>query len=106
MKKQLFPKEIIEQWPEIFNDIDVKAVPIEYLDSMRIIFKDGNVWYFKLTAKAKKESVDDIRENLEELIDTYRSNIEHIDFRLDVDKVKRDVVKKTNGFMKKSKFKK
>lgn len=105
MKKQSLPKDIVDQWPEIFNEIDVKAVPLEYLDSMRIIFKDGKIWLFRLKNKSKITETDEFKENLETLIDTYRENIEHIDFRLDVEKVKKDVVKKTNSFMKAKKKK-
>ena len=105
MKKQSLPKDIVDQWPEIFNEIDVKAVPLEYLDSMRIIFKDGKIWLFRLKNKSKITETDEFKENLETLIDTYRENIEHIDFRLDVDKVKKDIVKKTNSFMKAKKKK-
>jgi hypothetical protein len=105
VKKQSLPKDIVDQWPEIFNEIDVKAVPLEYLDSMRIIFKDGKIWLFRLKNKSKIVETDDFKENLETLIDTYRENIEHIDFRLDVDKVKKDIVKKTNSFMKAKKKK-
>lgn len=105
MKKQSLPKDIVDQWPEIFNEIDVKAVPLEYLDSMRIIFKDGKIWLFRLKNKSKIVETDEFKENLETLIDTYRENIEHIDFRLDVDRVKKDVVKKTNSFMKAKKKK-
>jgi hypothetical protein len=105
VKKQSLPKDIVDQWPEIFNEIDVKAVPLEYLDSMRIIFKDGKIWLFRLKNKSKTVETDEFKENLETLIDTYRENIEHIDFRLDVDKVKKDIVKKTNNFMKAKKKK-
>jgi hypothetical protein len=105
VKKQSLPKDIVDQWPEIFNEIDVKAVPLEYLDSMRIIFKDGKIWLFRLKNKSKITETDEFKENLETLIDTYRENIEHIDFRLDVEKVKKDVVKKTNSFMKAKKKK-
>jgi len=106
VKKRSLPKEIVEQWPEIFRDIDVKAVPIEYLDSMRIHFEDGNIWYFRITSQVRKEGIDELKTNLEELIETYKDTIEHIDFRLDVAKFKKDIVKKTNSFLKKTKSKK
>jgi hypothetical protein len=105
VKKQSLPKDIVDQWPEIFNEIDVKAVPLEYLDSMRIIFKDGKIWLFRLKNKSKIVETEEFKENLEALIETYRENIEHIDFRLDVNKVKKDIVKKTTSFMKTKKKK-
>jgi hypothetical protein len=107
MAKQQLPKEVIEQWPEIFQYIDVKAIPIEYLDSMRITFSNGRVWVLKLSSSAKAiTDIDDLKSSLEEMVEHYKSDIENIDFRLDVEKVKKDVVKKTNNFLKKAKTKK
>ena len=103
MNKKSLPKEVVEHWPEVFQDITVKAIPLEYLESMKIIFNDGNSWFFKIPAKSRKENIELVQENLEEIINTYRDNIEHIDFRLDIKKVKRDIVKKTNSFLKNKK---
>jgi hypothetical protein len=103
VNKKPLPKEVVEHWPEVFQDIDVKAIPLEYLESMRIIFSDGNSWFFKIPAKSRKDDIESVQENLEEIIETYRDTIEHIDFRLDIKKVKKDIVKKTNSFLKNKK---
>lgn len=103
MKKKSLPKDVVEQWPEVFSEVDVKAVPLEYLHSMRIIFVDGKVWDLNIASHTRAHGVDNLEEHLEELIETYEDSIEHIDFRLDVDKVKKDVIKKTRSFLKKPK---
>lgn len=105
MKKKTLPRDVIDQWPEVFSDVDVKAVPLTYLHSMRIIFKDGKVWDINIANHARAHGVVDLESHLEELISTYESQIEHIDFRLDVDRVKKDVMKKTKSFLKKPKKK-
>lgn len=105
MKKKSLPKDVVEQWPEVFSEVDVKAVPLEYLHSMRIIFVDGKVWDLNIASHTKAHGVDNLEEHLEELIETYEDSIEHIDFRLDVEKVKKDVIKKTRSFLKKPKTK-
>jgi hypothetical protein len=105
VSKKSLPKDVIDQWPEIFSDVDVKAVPLEYLHSMRIIFADGKVWDLNIAAHAKKNGVTGLDEQLRELFDTYEESIEHIDFRLDVDRVKKDIIKKTKNFLKKPKQK-
>lgn len=99
-KKSSLPPDVIDQWPEVFSELDVKAVPIAYLHSMRITFKDGKVWDLNVAAHAKKNSVENLETHLEELIESYEEVIEHIDFRLDVEKVKKDIIKKTNNFLK------
>lgn len=102
-KKSSLPTDVIDQWPEVFNEITVTAVPIAYLHSLRIIFKDGKVWNVNIAAHIKKHHDSDFEEHLEELIEAYEDVIEHIDFRLNVDKVKRDIIKKTNKFLKNKK---
>ena len=100
MKKSQLPPDVVDQWPEIFNDVDVKAVPLAYLHSMRIIFKDGKVWDLNIATHAKRNNIEDLEHHLQELIETYEEVIEHIDFRLDVERVKKDIIKKTNKFLK------
>jgi hypothetical protein len=105
VSKKSLPKDVVDQWPEVFSEVDVKAVPLAYLHSMRIIFNDGKVWDINIAAHAKKNGVEDLEEHLQELISTYEEAIEHIDFRLDVDRVKKDIIKQTKSFLKKPKQK-
>ena len=49
-------KDVIAHWPEVFKDIDVKTVPIEYLQSITIYFKDGRKWVVNVDKKAKANS--------------------------------------------------
>ena len=105
MSKKSLPKDVVDQWPEVFSEVDVKAVPLAYLHSMRIIFNDGKVWDINIASHAKKNGVEDLEEHLQELISTYEESIEHIDFRLDVDRVKKDIIKQTKSFFKKPKQK-
>lgn len=103
MTKKTLPKDVIDSWPEVFSDIDVHAVPLEYLDSMRIIFTNGKVWDINIATYAKQADIDNLESHLKELISEYEESIEHIDFRLDVAKVKKDVIKHTKSFLKKPK---
>jgi hypothetical protein len=105
VSKKSLPKDVVDQWPEVFSEVDVKAVPLAYLHSMRIIFNDGKVWDINIASHAKKNGVEDLEEHLQELISTYEESIEHIDFRLDVDRVKKDIIKQTKSFFKKPKQK-
>jgi hypothetical protein len=105
VSKKSLPKDVVDQWPEVFSEVDVKAVPLAYLHSMRIIFNDGKVWDINIASHAKKNGVEDLEEHLQELISTYEEAIEHIDFRLDVDRVKKDIIKQTKSFLKKPKQK-
>lgn len=98
MTNKKLPKDVIDHWPEVFEDVEVDVVPIEYLHSVRVSFSDGVTWDIDV----KKESSEtDIEDALADLMETYSESITHIDFRLDTEKVKRDISKRTHIFMKK-----
>ena len=93
-------QNIIDQWPEIFSDVNLSTVPILYLDSVVITFKDGNQWEVKLK-KEDKENVDGgIPKTLQELFENYEQSIQFVDFRLDIEKIKKDITKTTKKYLK------
>lgn len=94
------PPEVIDQWPEVFKDVDVEVVPIEYLHSIRVSFVDGKIWDIDLTKDAGQV---DIETAIEDLITEYEDQIINLDFRLDTDKVKKDIQKRTRRFLKRRK---
>jgi len=95
-------KDVIAHWPEIFKDIEIHAVPIEYLDSINVTFVDGNTWVIDLDDN-KGLSNDDVEMSLEELLDEYADTIANVDFSLNTQKVKRDIQARTKKFLKKRK---
>lgn len=96
------PKDVIAHWPEIFKDIEVHSVPLEYLDTVNITFHDGKVWQIDLK-NPKKPLSEDLGEGLDTLFKEYEDTIEHIDFRINVQKIKQDISKRTTHFLKKRK---
>lgn len=96
-KKQL-PKEVIDHWPEVFKDVHIDVVPIEYLNSVRVEFVDGKIW--DIDINTEKKPVKDLEKSLDDLFDQYQNVIKNVDFRLDTDKVKADITKRTKKFLK------
>jgi len=90
------PRDVIDCWPEVFEDIKLKVVPLRYLHAVLITFRDGKTWEIKVTAKTKKEGWDSFERSLAELFKTYERKIDNIDFKLDTERVKKDVKKTTN----------
>lgn len=100
-KKSKKSVEIVDHWEEIFDDIDIKAVPIEYLSSMFVYFNNGKVWEIDIDKAKEKTDVLDLDAQIEDLLIEYEDEIENVDFRLDTEKVKKDIQKRTQIFMKK-----
>ena len=102
--KKTLPKEVIEHWPEVFGEINLKVIPIKYLDSVLISFNDGRIWRIPIRTKLKNSDAENVEKELHEFLTTYDSVITNIDFKLDTDRVKRDILKITNKFLKKRKL--
>ena len=103
-KGRTLPKEIIEHWPEVFGEVKLNVLPLSYLHTVLVNFKDGKTWEIRVTTDVKKDGWDSFEKNLFELVQTYEESIENIDFKLDTDKVKKDIVKSTTKFLKKKKL--
>jgi hypothetical protein len=101
--KRPLNRNIIDQWPEIFEDVDLSAVPLPYLHSVMVTFKDGKNWHIVLGDADKKAEDGNLPRNLYEFFQLHEEEIEHIDFRLDVEKLKKDVMRSTNKFLKRKK---
>jgi hypothetical protein len=100
-----FPKDVVEHWPEVFGEITLNVVPLKYLDSVTVTFKNKKVWEIKISSKQGQDSWDTFEANLKEMLVSYESDIENVDFRLDTERVKKDMINNTNKFLKKRKLK-
>ena len=96
---------MIDHWPEIFSEIQLNVLPIKYLNAVMINFKDGKTWEVKISAEARKEGWVVFEKQLSELVKNYEENIENVDFKLDTERVKKDMIKNTNNFLKKRRLK-
>ena len=101
MNKKALSAEVISQWPEVLRDVEITAVPLEYLESLQIIFIEGNTWDIDIATHVRENNIDDLEQHLNELIAEYDDVIEHVEFQLNIKKVKRDITKKTTAFLKK-----
>ena len=98
-KHKKLPDDIVEHWPEVFADIDFGVIPINYLHAVRVLFHDGKTWNIDI-AESSDKNPEEIEKNLIKLFLEYQENIQHIDFRLDAAKIKKDIQRKTAAFMK------
>jgi hypothetical protein len=102
--KKILPSDVIEHWPEVFGDIELNVLPIRYLHTVLVNFKDGKTWEIKVTTKAKREGWVAFQTNLSEICKTYEDSIDNVDFKLDTERVRKDIEKSTQKFLKKKKL--
>lgn len=102
--KTKLPKHVIDIWPDVFKDIDLKVVPLDYLHSIRVVFQDGKIWDIDIqNSKDENGRQVNVKKELEDIFRQYEKDISNVDFRLDTERVKRDIKKRTALFMKKRK---
>jgi len=87
-------------WDDIFEDIEIEILPIDYMNKCIIKFKDGTVWEVDIKDSRKKQSIDDIEQSLETLFQEYEPTIDNIDFRMDMDRIRKDLTKRVKRFLK------
>lgn len=98
------PKDVIEYWPEVFEEIKLRVLPLKYLHAVLITFKDGKIWEIKITAETRSDGWEKFEKKLSELFKTYEDHIDNVDFKLDTIRVKKDIEKSTQKFLKKKKL--
>lgn len=98
------PKEVIAHWPEVFGDVKLNVVPLRYLSTVLINFKDGKTWEIKITTQTKKGGWEIFEKNLSEMVKAYEEKIDNIDFKLDTNRVRKDIEASTQKFLRKKKL--
>lgn len=93
MSKPLFrpPKNLIQEWPEVFEDLYMNTMPVHYLEMLRIEFEDGRVWEINVQEQLSTTHSDIIADRLVNTFQEYREEIKKIDFKVNIDKLKTDV---------------
>ena len=98
------PKDAIARWPEVFGEVKLNVLPLGYLHTVVVNFKDGKTWEIRITARIKRDGWDSFEKNLSELFKEYEDNIDNINFKLDTTRVKKDIERSTEKFLKKKKL--
>jgi len=104
MTEKKLSKDVIESWPEIFEDVKLNVVPLKYLCSVQVKFKDKKIWTIDIGKNLRDDNWQTIQSNIQEMIMNYKEHIEGVDFKLDTDQIKKDISRETAKFLKKRKL--
>jgi len=93
------PKDVIKEWPEVFNEIYMSSMPIKYIHGVELTFHDGRVWEIDLPDQLDLVDEDDIIERLALSIRDFQDEIATVNFQVDIDKLKQDIIKLTKNIL-------
>ena len=101
MPKKLFkpPKNIIKEWPEVFEDMYMNTMPVAYLNNIKLEFNNGRIWELRVPDMLTRSEPDEVADKLVELFQEYHEEIKKIDFEIDIEKLKKDVASGTKRIL-------
>lgn len=99
------PKEVVDLWPEIFGEVTLNVVPLVYVHTLEITFKNKKVWEIDFKKNLKSRNWDIFENEIKEIISQYEDEIYAINFRLDTDRIKKDITRHTKKFLNGRKLK-
>lgn len=101
MPKRLFkpPTNLIEQWPEVFEDMYMNTIPVFYMISVVLEFKDHSVWEIDIQTHLGHTDADQFSKKLLGVLEEYSPKIKKIDFKFDINKLKKDIRSSTKKLL-------
>lgn len=97
MPKPLFrpPMHLVKEWPEVFEDMYMNTMPVAYLEMVHLTFEDGRIWQIDVRTQLKDSAPESIAEKLLDTLQEYKDEIKKIDFKIDIERLKRDITDST-----------
>ena len=89
------PEKLIQEWPEVFEDMYMNTMPVAYLKSVRLEFDNGRIWEIDIQEQLSNANNDVVAEKLLDTFTEYQKEITKIDFSIDIQRLKQDITDKT-----------
>ena len=101
MPKSLFkiPTNLVDEWPEIFEDMWISTMPVNYLHTLQIEFTNGRIWEINIKEQLGKVESETLSKKLLETFKEYHDSIKTVDFQLDVIRLKGDISNLTKDIL-------
>lgn len=91
------PRHLVKEWPEVFEDLYMNTMPVAYLEVVHLEFTDGRVWQIDIKEQLKVTDADNIADKLLQTLSEYKDEIKKIDFKVNIEKLKKDIKDSTSG---------
>ena len=93
------PTNLVKEWPEVFDDLYMNTMPVAYLESLILEFDDGRVWEIDVKQQLDMDDPNKIAKKLLDTINEYKDEIKKVDFKFDVDLLKKEIKKRTDNLL-------
>lgn len=96
--------DTVDYWSDIFGEVTLTVIPLKYLLAVTVNFKNGTVWNINVKKRLTPERWDAFQEHIQELATSYLLDIESIDYKLNTDRIRKDVSRCSARFLKSKKL--
>ena len=93
------PRHLVKEWPEVFEDLYMNTMPVAYLEFVHLEFANGRVWRIDIKEQLNHEHPDEIADKLITTMSEYKDEITKLDFKVDIDKLKKDIADSTKTIL-------
>jgi hypothetical protein len=93
------PRHLIKEWPEVFEDLYMNTMPVAYLDLVHLEFVNGRVWQIDIKEQIKDVNIELVAQKLIETLQEYKDEIKKIDFKIDIERLKKDISDSTKDIL-------
>ena len=83
---------LINEWPEVFEDMHVNTIPVKYLDYVQLSFKTGMIWKIDIKSYLDTLEAATIDDLLRELFTEYKNEIITVKYKLNTETLKKDIM--------------
>lgn len=98
------PKEVADKWPEVLTGIKMNQVPLRYLDSVMVNFKDDKVWEICITAQTRSKGWIEFNKIMDDFMKTYDHRVETVQYEINTVRLIKDIQLLTKKFLRKYKL--
>jgi hypothetical protein len=90
------PRHLVKEWPEVFEDLYMNTMPVAYLEMIHLEFIDGKIWEINIAEQLLDSDPEAVADRMLETLQEYKNDIKKIDFKIDIEKLKKDIFDSTD----------
>ena len=95
-------QDFVKEWPDVLEGLSFQSMPIKYVQSINIILKNQVTLYMDVEKDLKTKSQLAVARALKKYINENYANIQTVDLKFDVPRLKEDMQSKTSRLMNKT----
>jgi hypothetical protein len=89
----------VKEWPEVFEDLYMNTMPIAYLEYVHLEFANGRVWQIDIKTQLEEQDANTVATRLLDTMSEYRADIVKLDFKVDIERLKKDIGDSTKNIL-------